>query len=321
MKAIRVHQFGDPQVMKLEEVPDPKPSAGQVLVRVKAVGVNPVETYVRAGKYGPRQFPFTPGADAAGTIEAVGPGVSAFKPGQRVYTSGSLTGTYAELTLCNVEQEQVHPLPENVSFAQGAAMGVPYGTAYYALFLRARAMAGETVFVDGASGGVGTAAVQLARAAGLTVIGTGGTDKGRKLVAENGAHHVLDHHAPDYLQQLLRLTDNKGVEIVLEMAAHLNLGKVLTVLAKFGRVIVVGSRAEVQINPRDTMSRNADIRGMTLMNATPKELKGIHQALVEGLRNGTLRPVVGKELPLADAPKAHELVLAPGSYGKIVLTP
>ena len=319
MKAIRVHQFGDPQVMKLEEVTDPKPAAGQLLVRVKAIGVNPVDTYIRAGKYGPRQFPFIPGSDAAGVVEAVGPGVAAFKPGQRVYTAGSLTGTYAELTLCN--QEQVHPLADKVSFAQGAAVGVPYGTAYYALFHRARAMAGETVFVDGASGGVGTAAVQLARTAGLTVIGTGGTDKGRQLVAENGAHHVLDHHAPDYLQELVRLTNNNGVEIVLELVAHLNLGKVLSVLAKFGRVIVVGSRAEVQINPRDVMSRDADIRGMSIANATPKDLKGIHQALVEGLSNGTLRPVVGKELPLADAPKAHELILAPGSHGKIVLVP
>lgn len=319
MKAIRVHQFGDPQVMKLEEVPDPKPGSGQLAVRVKAVGINPVETYVRAGKYGPRQFPFTPGSDAAGIIEAIGPGVSAFKAGQRVYTSGSITGTYAELALCN--SEQVHALPEHVSFQQGAAVGVPYSTAHYALFHRAGATAGETVFVDGASGGVGTAAVQIARAAGLTVIGTAGTDKGRKLVAENGAHHVLDHHAPDYLQQVVRLTNDNGVEIVLEMVAHLNLGKVLSVVAKFGRVIVVGSRAEVQINPRDTMSRDVDIRGMSVMNGTPKILKGIHQALVEGLANRTLRPVVGKELPLAEAAKAHELVLAPGSYGKIVLIP
>lgn len=319
MKAIRVHQFGDPQVMKLEDVPDPKPAAGQVLVRVKAVGVNPVDTYIRAGKYGPRQFPFTPGADAAGIVEAVGPGVTAFKPGQRVYVAGSITGTYAELALCN--EDQVHPLPENVTFAQGAAVGVPYGTAYYALFHRANAMAGETVFVDGASGGVGTAAVQLARAAGLTVIGTAGTDKGRKLVAENGAHHVLDHHAPDYLDQLVRLTNNNGVQIVLEMAAHLNLGKVLSAVAKFGRVIVIGSRAEVQINPRDIMSRDADIRGMSIANATPNVLKGIHQALVEGLSNGTLRPAVGQDLPLAQAPRAHDLVLAPGSHGKIVLVP
>lgn len=319
MRAIRVHQFGGPEVLKLEETPDPRPGKGQVLVRVRAAGVNPVDTYIRAGKYGPRQFPFTPGSDAAGTVEAVGEGVSRFKAGQRVYTAGSLTGTYAELALCS--EEQVHPLPEKASFGQGAALGVPYGTAYYGLFLRAMPRAGETVLVHGASGGVGTAAVQLARPAGLIVYGTAGTPRGRELVAENGAHHVLDHHAPDYLQQLMRLTGENGVDMVLEMAAHQNLGKVLSVLAKYGRVIVIGSRGEVQINPRDTMGRNADIRGMTLMNATPKELSGIHAAIVAGLESGILRPVVGKEIPLADAGKAHEAVLAPGSYGKIVLVP
>lgn len=319
MKSIRVHQFGDSDVFKLEDLPDPKPGAGQVVVRARAIGINPVETYIRAGKYGPRQFPFTPGTDAAGTVDAVGQGVGRFKAGDRVYTSGSISGAYAELILC--EEWQVHPLPENVSFEQGAALGVPYATAYYGLFLRAKPFPGESVLVHGASGGVGTAAVQLAVAFGLTVFGTAGTDEGRKLVREQGADHVLDHHAPDYLKQLMDLTGQAGVNIVLEMAAHQNLGKVLGVVAKEGRVIVIGSRGPVEINPRDTMSRTADIRGMTLMNATRDELRGIHQALVAGLKNGTLRPIIGKRLPLADAAKAHEAVLAPGSYGKIVLMP
>ena len=319
MKAIRVHQFGEPDVLKLEEVPDPKPGAGQVLVRVKAAGVNPVETYIRAGRYGNRQFPFTPGADAGGTVEAVGEGVTKFRAGQRVYTAGSLTGTYAQLALAN--ESQVHPLPEKISFAQGAALGVPYATACYALFLRAGAKPGETVLVHGASGGVGTAAVQLARAAGLTVIGTGGTDNGRKLVAEQGAHHVLDHRANDYLRQVMDLTGNRGVDLILEMLANVNLAKDLGVLARFGRVVVVGSRGRIDIDPRDTMSRNASILGMTLMNATEAELKQIHSALIAGLENGTLRPIIGKEIPLAEAARAHREVLEPGSYGKIVLVP
>jgi NADPH2:quinone reductase len=319
MKAIRVHQFGDPNVLKLEELPDPMPEKGQVRVKTQAIGVNPVETYVRAGKYGPKQFPYTPGSDAAGVIDAVGQGVTHFKPGQRVYASGSTTGTYADKFLAN--ESQVHPLPDSISFAQGAALGVPYATAYYGLFLRGKPMAGETVLVDGASGGVGIAAVQLARAFGLTVIGTAGTDEGKKLVAEQGAHHVLDHHAPDYLKQVMSLTQDNGVDIVLEMAAHQNLGKVLGVVARYGRVVVIGSRGPVEINPRETMSRVSDIRGMTLMAATPNELHGIHAAILAGLENHTLRPIVGKTFPLADAAKAHEAVLAPGSYGKIVLLP
>jgi NADPH2:quinone reductase len=317
MKSIRLHEFGDPRVLKLEDVPEPRAGAGQVLVGVKAIGVNPVETYIRAGKYGPRPFPFTPGTDTAGIVEAVGTGKIDFKVGDRVYTGGSVSGGYAEKHVC--EQWQVHRLPERVSFAQGAALGVPYATAYYALYIRGKAVAGETVFVDGASGGVGIAAVQFARAAGLTVIGTGGTDEGRKRVAAEGAHHVLDHHAGDYLQQLTKLTNDKGPDLILEMAAHLNLGKVLGVLGKFGRVVVVGSRGPVEITPRDTMARDADIRGMTLMNATPVMLKGIHAAIIAGLEHGSLRPIVGKTMKLADAAKAHEAVLAPGTVGKIVM--
>ena len=185
MKAIRVQEFGGPEVLRLEDVPDPHPGAGQVLVRVRAVGVNPVDTYIRAGAHAVRpQLPYTPGLDAAGTVEAVGEGVTRVSAGDRVYTSGSLSGTYAELALC--DESQVHTLPARVSFAEGAGVSTPYATAYRALFQRARATPGETVLVHGASGGVGTAAVQIARAAGFKVIGTGGTEEGRSKQCELG---------------------------------------------------------------------------------------------------------------------------------------
>ncbi|HLI34032.1 MAG TPA: NADPH:quinone reductase [Terriglobia bacterium] len=320
MKAIRVHQFGGPEVMKLEEVPDLRPGPGEVVVRVKAVGVNPVDTYIRSGAYALKpDLPYTPGMDAAGVVEAVGQGVARFAPGARVYVAGTLSGAYAEQARC--KESQAHPLPDKVTFAQGAAVNIPYATAYRALFHRARVMPGETVLVHGASGGVGIASVQLARAAGLKVIGTAGTERGRKLVMEQGAHHVLDHRAADYLSQLQQLTNGRGVDVILEMLANVNLGKDLTVLARNGRVVVIGSRGSVEINPRDTMSRDASILGMTLMNATESELASIHAALVVGLENGTLRPVINRELPLAEAPRAHQAVLEPGSYGKIVLIP
>jgi NADPH2:quinone reductase len=319
MKSIRVHQVGGPEVLKLEEVPDPRPGAGQVVVALRAAGVNPVDTYVRSGRYGQKVFPYTPGADGAGVVESVGEGVRQFNPGDRVYTGGSVTGTYAQKTLAN--ESQVHPLPEKTTFAQGAALGVPYATAWRALHHRARAKAGETVLVHGASGGVGTAAVQIARAAGLRVIGTGGTDRGRQLVAQNGAHHVLDHTAPTYLEDLMKLTEGRGVDVVVEMLANVNLDMDLNVLAKHGRVVVVGSRGRIEIDPRGTMKNDADVRGMTLFNASEEDLKEIHAALVAGLGNGTLRPVVGKELPLSEAPRAHEAVMERGAYGKIVLVP
>jgi len=320
MKAIRVSEYGGPSVLKLVEVPAPQPGPDQVLVRTHAVGVNPVDTYLRANvdNRGPK-LPYTPGSDAAGVVEAVGSGVTDLKAADRVYVGGTLTGAYAELCLC--ERPQVHPLPPNVTPAQGAALNIPYATAYHALFNRAHAKAGETVFVHGASGGVGIGAVQLARARGLTVIGTAGTDRGRRLVLAEGAHHALDHTAPDYLDELLRLTGGRGPDIVLEMLANANLQKDLGIVAPRGRIVVIGNRGTVEINARLAMNKDAAILGMALFHATPAELAGIHAALVEGLRTATLRPVVGRELPLAEAPRAHEAVMEPGHYGKIVLVP
>jgi NADPH2:quinone reductase len=198
---------------------------------------------------------------------------------------------------------------------------VPYATAYRALFHRAHAQPGETVLVHGASGGVGIAAVEMARAHGMTVTGTAGTERGLKLVAERGAHHTLDHGDPNYLAEALRLTGGQGFDLILEMLANVNLGKDLGLLAKFGRVVVIGSRGKVEMDPRDTMSRDAAILGMTLYNVNERDLARIHAALIAGLENGTLRPVIGKKLPLSEAPRAHQAVLEPGSYGKIILTP
>lgn len=320
MKAIRVHAFGEPGVMQVEEVPAPQPGPGQVVVRVQAAGVNPVDTYIRAGSYASKPtLPYTPGTDAAGVVDAVGDGVRRVQPGDRVYTAGTLSGAYAEKALCR--ESQVHPLAKRVSFPEGAGVNVPYATAYRALLQRARAAAGETVLVHGASGGVGIAAVQIARALGMTVIGTGGSERGRELVLREGAHHVLDHKSPAYLQELMALTRGRGADVILEMLANANLGKDLTVLAQGGRVVVIGSRGTVEINPRDAMARDAAILGMVLMNATEQELAGIHAALVAGLENGTLRPIVGQEIPLAEAPRAHQAVMEPGAFGKIVLIP
>jgi len=320
MKAIRVSEYGGPAVLKLEEVPAPQPGAGQVLVRTHAVGVNPVDTYLRANvdNRGPK-LPYTPGSDAAGVVEAVGAGVTGVGKGDRVYVGGTLSGAYAELALC--DPAQLHPLPASVSFAQGAALNIPYGTAYHALVDRARGEAGESVLVHGASGGVGLGAVQIARARGLTVLGTAGTERGRRLVAEQGAHHVLDHGAPGYLDELLRLTGGRGVDIVLEMLANVNLQKDLGVVATGGRIVVIGNRGTIEINPRGAMNKNCAILGMALYHAAPRQLAGIHAALVEGLRNGTLRPVVAEELPLARAGRAHEAVMEAGHHGKIVLIP
>ena len=176
MKAIRVHEFGGPDVMTIEEVPDPTPGPAQVLVRVKAIGVNPVDNYIRTGTYARRpQLPYTPHTDIGGVVETVGSAVTRFKKGDRIYAFAVAAGG-AELAVC--EEWQVMPLADQATFQQGAAIGVPYATAWRALFIRAHAKAGETVLVHGASGGVGTAALQIARAHGLRVLGTAGTPEG-----------------------------------------------------------------------------------------------------------------------------------------------
>ena len=318
MKAIRVKEFGGPEVLQLEDVPTPQPGPGEVLMRIYATGINPVETYIRAGKYARLpKLPYTPGNDGAGVVEQAGANVTEFKAGDRVYTAGSVTGTYAEFTLC--KKEQVHPLPANVSFAQGAALGTPYATAYRGLLQRAVAKPGETALVHGASGGVGIAAVQLARAHGLRVFGTAGSQEGLRLVREQGAHEVFDHRTPDHFDQVMKATGGHGIDVIVEMLANVNLGKDLTILAKGGRVVIIGSRGPAEINPRDTMQRDADIRGMILPNTPPAEMASIHAALVAGLEEGALRPVIGKEFPLADAAEAHRAVMEPGALGKIVL--
>ena len=310
MQAIRFHQFGGPEVLQLDTIADPTPGPGEVLIDVKASGVNPVDTYIRSGVYGERPFPFTPGLDPAGMIAALGEGVTGLRVGQRVYAAGVKTGAYAEK--CVTEASLTFPLPDTISFVQAAGINVPYATAHRALFGRAQAKAGERVLVHGASGGVGIAACQLARAHGMQVTGTASTPEGRALILREGAHVALDHTHDGYL-------DGQSFDVIIEMLANVNLPRDLTALERFGRVVVIGSRGAVEINPRDTMSRDAAVLGMTLFNVAPDELRSIHAALVAGLENGTLRPVIGQTFALADAAAAQVAVMSPGKLGKIVL--
>jgi NADPH2:quinone reductase len=320
VKAIIVRAFGGPEVLRAEQAPAPAPGPGQVLVAVKAIGVNPVDAYVRAGTY-PRkpELPYTPGTDAAGVVEAVGAGVNAFKPGDRVYVYGAVGGAYAEKAV--VEASRAFSLPESLSFEQGAALGVPYGTAHRALFHRAGAQKGETALIHGASGGVGVAAVQLAAAAGLTVIGTGGGADGAAFVKSLGAHHALDHRAAGYQDEILERTGGKGADVIVEMLANVNLPADLALAAPGGRVVVVGSRGPVEIDPRAAMAKDASIHGMSLWNMSDADRAQVHASLAVGLKSGALKPVIGARFPLADAAKAHEAVQASGARGKIVLIP
>lgn len=320
MKAIVVHEFGPPEVMKLEVIETPQPTGNQVLVKIHAAGVNPVDTYLRTGihAHAPK-LPYTPGKDGAGTVEAVGDQVTKFKVGDRVYTANSISGTYAEFALCNVID--LGRLPDNISFEQGAGIWTPYATAFRALFQKAGAKSGETVLIHGASGGVGIAAVQWAKIAGLKVIGTASSDEGKQLVLEQGADAVFDHTNEDHLSEIFEFTGGRGVDVIIEMLANVNLERDFEALAMFGRIVVVGSRGSLEFTPRQAMTKDATIYGMSLFNSLQSDRDEIHAAIFNGLTHGAIRPVIRKTLPLADAPISHHEVIESKALGKIVLVP
>ena len=324
MKAIRAHSFGGPEVLQLEELDDPVPGRGEVVVDVHAAGINPADTYMRSGTYAiVPKLPYTPGGDAGGVISAIGEDVLTHSVGDRVFVgtalSFDLTGCYAEKV--KRKASEVMPLPEGVSFAEAAVFGVSYPTAHYALFERGGASAGETVFIHGASGSVGTSAIQLAKRAGLVVIGSGGTSKGLDLIHAEGADHAVDHTAKGYVDEVTQLTGGKGPDLILEMLANVNLAADMDLAAKFGRIVVIGNRGEITVNPRVAMMKDLDIRGTVLWNATAEQVAPMMVDILNGVAEGALRPIIGRQMPLAEAPAAHVAVLKPGAYGKIVLVP
>ncbi len=329
MKAIRAHKFGGPENLILEEVGNPVAGPGEVVIDIRAAGVNPSDVYMLSGAYAlVPNLPYIPGYDAAGQVSAVGQGVKEFSTGDRVLTCPGvgkqegkpdlgITGCFAEKLVRKAAD--IRALPDNVSFSQGAAIGVPYATAHHALFLKGCGQAGETVFIHGASGAVGTAAIQLAKRAGLKVIGSAGSDKGLALVRELGADLAVNHKSENYLEEVREASDG-GPQMIIEMLANVNLATDLDLLAKYGRVVVVGARAEVTINPRVMMMKELDVRGLALFNATRKQSEEIIDDLVDGLADGSLNPIIGAEMPLGDAAQAFKRVMDPGAYGKLVLT-
>jgi NADPH:quinone reductase len=325
MHGIQASEFGGPEVLRYRELPVPEPGAGQVRVRLRAVGVNPADTYIRTGTYAffKPELPYTPGFDGAGVVDEVGAGVEGVGPGDRVFLGALGTpgwsGAYAELAV--VDAAGVHPLPPTLSYGQGAAVGVPCVTAWRALFQKAGLRPGETVLIHGASGGVGVPATQLASDAGAVVIGTAGSAAGAEVVRDAGASHVLDHSAPGYLEQLPDLTGGRGVSVVVEMLADVNLEQDLGILAVGGRVVVVGSRGRLEFTPRLTMIKEATVMGTALWNASESETTSALSAVAAKLRSGVLCPVVGEELPLREAAAAHRRILEPGARGKLILVP
>lgn len=320
MKAVRVHQFGGPEVLQCDtNIPIPKPESGTVLIRVKAAGINPVDTYVRTGTYFRKpKLPYIPGYDCAGMVEEVAADVTEFKKGDRVYAGEAVSGTYAEYAVAPVNE--VHSLPDDVSFVQGAAIPISYATAYRALRICVKAKPSETVLVHGASGGFGVAAVQIARSYGMKVLGTAGTKRGMEVVSTAGADSVFNHNDKSYIEVIKDKTEKiGGINVIVESAAHINLGNDLTLLAKGGRVAVVGNKGPIEINPKHVLWKEASITGVLYFGATKEEDRETKAAIQGGLEAGWLRPIAGKQFSLMDASQAHKEMLAGSALGKIVL--
>lgn len=323
MKAIVVSKYGEPDVLELKEIEEGSPGEHEVKVKLYAAGVNPAEVYITTGNYNfyKPNLPFTPGFDGAGIVEEIGSKVSHVKEGDRVYIAGLLakknTGSYAQKII--IDSEVVHPLPDHVSFEEGASIGVPALAAFRALFQRANLKAGEVVLIHGASGGVGVLAVQMASAIGAKVIGTASTEEGRKLITDLGAEHALNHINQDNLQELLNLTDGKGPDVIIEMLANVNLQIDLEMINQYGRIVIVGNRGSLDFNPRMIMAKEADIKGMAIWNFRPEEYQEALSAIHGFLKSKLIKPIVGELIPLAEASRAQAEIIDSKSLGKMIL--
>lgn len=313
MQAIRVRAFGGPEVLRLEEVPEPAAGPGQVRVRLAAAGVSPADAEVRAGTFVRLpELPYTPGNAGAGVVDQVGAGVGQCRPGDRVWLAGA--PTYAEA--CNVAAARVHPLPERLSFTQGAAIGGTYVTAYQAVHLVGGARPGDWVLVHGASGAVGTAAVQLLAAHGARVVGTASTAAGRAHVLAQGAAAALPH---DAWAELRAAAGGRGFDLILEMRAEDNLVDDGGILAPRGCVVLVGAHRDTPLRPLDLMVLGATLRGMASFHLSPNELARAERAIQIAIGDGRLTPVVSATFPLAAAAAAHRAISSGGAAGKVVL--
>ncbi|KAL1130898.1 hypothetical protein AAG570_012139 [Ranatra chinensis] len=262
------------------------------------------------------KLPAVLGKEASGIIEEVGSDVNKLKVGDRVVCCLPWNGGYAEYVTC--DEKDVFILPEKLTFPQGAALYVAYFTAYRALVTMGKIKKGESLLVHGASGAVGIAAVQIAKAKGLMVVGTAGSDEGRQIVKSVGADFVVNHKDRKSCLELYS-SKSSGFDIILETCAHINLEKDLLLLNQKGRIAVVGSRGPIEINPRSLIYTEGNIFGVKLIGITEDDFKESVEAITKGIEEGWVNPIVAKEYKMQYASRAHEeLINNTGARGKIV---
>ena len=322
MKAIVFETTGDPSVLEYVDTPTPKVAPGTVLVKVHAAGINFADTFFIRGEYmiKPR-LPDTPGMEAAGVIEAVAPDVKDLKVGMRV-TSITLKA-YADY--CVIRASQIIPLPDDVSFEEGAAFPIQVLTAWHMLHTAHQTTPGQTVVVHSAAGGVGIVAVQIAKAAGARVIGTVSNDSKIALVKEYGADEVINYESSDFAAETMRLTDGRGADLILDAVGKPTFGPGLKALAPFGHLMVYG-RAGGPPDPLNVLrlfERSTKVSGFALpvVFGMPDVMRKGIEASFALMREKKLRLMIGKSFPLAQAADAHRLLQSRQSVGKLVLVP
>lgn len=324
MKAVRIHEFGGPEVLVYEDIRKPDPEPSQILVKVAAASVNPVDVAVREDRFPtPKRPPKTLGSDGAGTVEAIGAEITTVRPGDRVSFSGlgvGSEGSYAEYAL--IAEAQAVPLPGSLSFVDAAALGMAFPAAYYGLVTRGALKQGETVLVQGAAGGVGSASVQLAKALGARVLATASGPGAAELVLSLGAEAVIDFKSEDVAARVLELTDGKGVDLVHELVLSVNLPLDVKLVATGGRIVGTGQgpSPEATVPIGEALGKDVSVLFMNLNNAKRAGVAAISAEIAELAAAGKVKPVIGMELPLAEARRAHEL-LEGDHLGKIVLLP
>ncbi len=323
MKAIIFRQHGGPEVLEVADVPAPKPGPGQVLLRVRAAGVNYADTMHRAGTYGGEyQFPFTVGFEVCGEVAEVGPGVTEPAVGRRVM--GRASGGYAEY--CLASAPGLLPVPDGAGDEEAAAFPVVFQTAYHCLLTVGRMLPGETVLVHAAGGGVGTAAVQLARMLGGHILATAGNDDKARRVRDLGADVCVNYRQQVFNDMVRLETGGRGADVILESVGGDVFTDSLECLAALGRLVVLGVASGAPSHPkvRQLLSNNQAVLGFhlgNLMRRCPDVARRGFETVREFWRWGRVRPVVGHVLPLEQARQAHELIGSRDSFGKIVLKP
>ncbi len=321
MKAIRINETGEPEVMRLEEIEKPTPKNGEVLIKIAAAGINYADLMQRQGTYLTRTHtPMTMGFEIAGTVEALGPDVTFPKVGSRIVALTA--GGYAEYT--TAPANTVIPIPENLNFESAAAFPVQGITAYQLLRESTGLQAGETVLVHAAAGGVGTLAIQLAKLMGAkTVIGTASSEKKLELVRELGADVAINYKEPNWVEQVKSATEGKGPDVILEMVGGDIAEKSLQVLAPFGRMVVYGAASGemVQFSGIQLMYKNQSVVGywLTAWMSRPEKTAEAASALMQYLASGKLRIIVGNMFPLDKAVEAHKAIAERKTTGKVVL--